>query len=60
MYDRLIRFVSDGSIGDLACAFDAEKNILRIDQYVYNAASDREKKELLRSKVSLIRRKVAA
>ena len=46
---RLIRFVPGAEIQGLACDFDAAKNLLRINQDLYEPLDERTKTQIFRS-----------
>jgi hypothetical protein len=56
-YARIIRMVPIGTLPDgVICEFDKEKNLLRIDDGYYDRANDRQKREIWRSKSTIIAR----
>jgi len=50
---RLIRFVDGSEIEGLACDFNAEKNLLKINRSVYDSASPKQQEQLFRARSSV-------
>lgn len=48
-YSRLVRFVPGEVIAGLACDFDKEKNLLRINKDVYDVLRPRDQLRIFRS-----------
>ena len=53
-FSRIVRFVQPDALPDgIACSFDADKNVLRINQTVYDALGERDQLRLFRSRETL-------
>lgn len=54
-FDRIVRMVPVGTLPDrVICEFDGSKNMLRIDEGYFNQASETQRRELWRSKSTVV------